>query len=157
MLVVDKNVQGMPHLTVPPRLKVIFCTAETLDLLPKPLIDWALKTATGQRNNRSTLSLVERFGNRSTITIQMAYTFTEILQHIPIKGLLQASAYDDWPSLLEQKDVNRIVEAAKTWGAAGIRVEGIDGLTYGETNEFHQCRGGSDNNRQQGRYRYSLR
>lgn len=140
MLVVDKNIEGLEHLAVPPRLGVIFCATETVYLLPKPLIDWVLKTARGQQN---------------AITIQMAYTFAEVLRHIPIKGLLQASAYDDWPSVLEQKAVDRIVQTAKTWGAAGVRVEGIDGLTHEETSEYIRCRENAVN-RQEEWYQYSL-
>ena len=120
MLVVNENVQGLQHLAIPPRLETIFCAAGTVDLLPTPLIDRVLKTERGQKN---------------TITIKMAYTFMEVLQQIPAKGLLQASAYGDWPSVLEQKDTGRIVMLAKTWGAVGVRVEGIDGLTHEETTE----------------------
>ena len=141
MLVVDENVEGLQHLAVPPRLEVIFCAAGTVDLLPKPMIDWVLKTARGQKN---------------TITIQVAYTFTEVLQHNTIKGLLQASAYDDWPLVLEQKDAGRIVKLAKTWRAAGLRVEGIDGLTYEETTEYNRC-GDSADIRQTEWHQYSLR
>lgn len=130
MLVVNENVEGLQHLAVPPRLEVIFCAAGTVDLLPKPLIDRVLNTERGQKN---------------TITIKMAYTFTEVLQHIPAKGLLQASAYGDWPSVLEQKDTGRVVMLAKTWGAAGVRVEGIDGLTHEETTEYTRCRDSADN------------
>lgn len=130
MLVVNENVEGLQHLTVPPRLEVIFCAAGTVDLLPKPLIDRVLNTERGRKNK---------------ITIKMAYTFTEVLQHIPAKGLLQASAYGDWPWFLEQKDTSRIVMLAKTWGAAGVRVEGIDGLTHEETTEHTRCRDNVDN------------
>jgi len=135
MLVVDNNVEGLQHLAVLPRLEVIFCSAYTFNLLPKPLIDWALKRATDQKNDGNTVSSLERPRNGAKITLQMAYTFTEVLQHITVKGLLQASAYDEWTSVLQQKDVDGIVELAKAWGAAGVRVEGIDGLTYEETNE----------------------
>jgi hypothetical protein len=98
-------------------LELIFCAAKTVDLLPKPFVDWALRTTGGPKN---------------ATTIQMAYTFMEVLRHVSIKRLRQASVYDDWPSVLEQSDAGRIVQTAKTWGAAGVRVEGIDGLTYEE-------------------------
>jgi hypothetical protein len=138
MLVVDDNVEGLQHLAVPPRLEVIFCAAYTIDLLPKLLIEWVPKTATDQKNDGGE-------PERATLTIQMAYTFTEILQYTPSKGFLQASAYDEWPSVLQQPDIDRILELAKTWGATGIRVEGIDGLTYEETNERHPRKDGIDN------------
>ena len=134
MLVVDNNVEGLQDLAVPPRLEVIFCSAYTVDALPMPLIDWALEVAKSQNTDRSTVSRGERLRTGTAITIQMSYTFAEVLQH----SLLQASPYDQWPSVLKQKDLDRIVELAKTWGAAGVRVEGIDGLTYEETNESNQ-------------------
>ena len=149
MLAVDDNIEGLQDLAVLPRLEVIFCTAYTIDLLPKPLIDWALKIATDRKNDRIPVSRTERFQNGAPITIQMAYTFTEVLQHVPIKGLLQANAYDEWPSVMPQKYVDRIIALAETWGAAGVRVEGIDGLTYEETNERHWRRDSSGDGQQE--------
>ena len=74
----------------------------------------------------------------------MPYTFTEMLYRSPIRGLLQASAYDECSLSLAPREVDKIVQLAKTWGATGVRLEGMDGLTYEETDEWNRRRDGVD-------------